>query len=58
MQAFKPVVGILRLVALTGFLVSCTHVYKIPVHSVTPYPEQEKVDLKVALQVTEDLRNA
>lgn len=57
-KEFRPLFSLLPLVLLVVSLASCTHVYDIPVHTVTTYPQHEKVALKVALQLSDELRNA
>lgn len=57
-RELRPVISVLYLAWLVVSLASCTHVYDIPVHTVTTYSQHDKVDLKVALQVSDELHNA
>ncbi len=39
-------------------VVACTHIYNIPVDPISGYPNKEKIPLKVALLLSQELRDA
>jgi hypothetical protein len=53
----RGIVRLLQVFSITFVLASCTVVYHVPLEPVE-CPQRDKIDLKVALCLTEELRNA
>lgn len=62
MDAEKPEMATTAIILYTCLvllvLTACTHVYEVPTVPVTEYPATEKVNLVVALRVSDELRTA
>lgn len=48
----------LQILFLVLVLVSCTHIIKVPLEPVENYLQKKKINLNVALHITEELKNA
>ena len=53
----RGVVGIMGISFLSLVLVGCTTIYEFPMDPVL-YPQEDKIDLKVGIHLSEELRNA
>lgn len=52
---FNKAIGIMVFLL---FIVACTYVHKQPIHSISLAPEENKLNLRIKLVITDDFRNA